>query len=188
MKQILFFALKDDLVPMLRLVESAGPLKYTLMGNFASSDFRIATLSSGIEIPDLGKASADSTACTDAFIVCERDSDINLCVFQAVDNEQRICIDQLANPDSIEFRPGGAWTGNVILHGRVATASESNESQKLMKRFYAAIKKSFTKINAFHVGQHALACLNNGVRLTFSAMAPPEYDLPSGERNARRQS
>jgi len=63
--------------------------------------------------------------------------------FQGNDGE-RVCVDQLMNPDSIVFLPGGAWDGNVVIQGHVGTASDSQLSQALMKRFQVAIKKSFT--------------------------------------------
>jgi hypothetical protein len=178
MKHILFFALKEDLLALLELVESKGPLKYARMGNFASHEIKdgISVYDTGAGIPNLGKASADSSSACEAFLVCERETPIDLRVLQGSDGE-RVCIDQLANPDSVEFKPGGVWNEDVVLHGRIATASESQISRALMKRFQAAVRKTFSKVKAFYVGPKALALLESGKRLTISAQSPREFDL-----------
>jgi len=178
MKHILFFALKEDVLALLELADGKGPLKYARMGNFSRDDIKdgINVFDSGAGIPNLGKANADSSAACEAFLVCERETPIHLRVLQG-SNGDRVCVDQLANPDSVEFKPGGIWNEDVVLHGRIATASESQMSQALMKRFQAAAKKTFSKVKAFYVGPKALVLLESGKRLTISAQSPREFDL-----------
>lgn len=179
MKHVLFFALKEDLLPVLELVESKGALKYARMGNFAGHQIKddISVFDTGVGIPNLGKASADSASSCDGFLVCERETPVNLRHLQGINGEQRVLVDQLVNPDSVEFTPGGIWNEDVVLHGRIATASDSEISKALMKRFQTAIKKTFSKVKAFYVGPKALALLESGKRLTISAQSPREFDL-----------
>jgi hypothetical protein len=178
MKHILFFAVKEDLLALLELVESKGPLKYARTGNFLRDEIKdgIGLFENGAELPNLGKASADSSAACEAFLVCERDTSINLRDLQA-GKGGRICVDQLINPDSVEFKPGGIWNEEVVLHGRIATASESQISQSLMKRFQTAVRAIFSKAKAYYVGPKALALLESGKRLTISVQSPREFDL-----------
>jgi hypothetical protein len=75
------------------------------------------------------------------------------------------------------FTPAGLWDDDTLLHGRVATISESELSQEMMKVFGAVFRKKFTKLKAFFVGPMALAFLNAGKRLTSSAQSPREFDL-----------
>src|SRR5690242_8446328 len=133
MKQILFFALKEDLVPMLVEVESKGPLQYILSGNFLKREFKQIVFTSGVRIPNLGKATADQWSGCERFLVCEQETAINLRTLQGYDGNERICIDQLTNPDSVGFTAGGVWNEDVVLNGCVGTASESQASQALMK-------------------------------------------------------
>jgi hypothetical protein len=183
MKQILFFGLKDDLLTMLDLVESKGALRYVRTGNFSKDEIRagISEFPKGAMLSNLGRASAESSAICETFLVCDNDTRINLRT--AGRGGERVCIDQLANPDSVAFTPGGIWNEDVVLYGRVATVSESDVSQALMKRFQAAIRKTFSKVRGYHVGPNALALLKAGKRLTISAQSPPEFDLafPEGE-------
>ena len=63
MTQILIYAVKEDLLPVLELVESKGPLKYAVTGNFLAQEAqdRFKVFNSGVEIPNLGKADAESS-------------------------------------------------------------------------------------------------------------------------------
>jgi hypothetical protein len=177
MKVIHFFALKEDLVPMLKLVESKGPLQYVLTGNFPKREFKQIVFDTGLKIPNLGKATADQWIGCDAFLVCEREATINLRTLHGYDGHERICIDQLANPDSVTFTPGGMWNEDVVLNGCVGTASESQTSKALIKRFKGAIKKSFSKVRAFYLGPKALQLLESGKRFTGAVQSPREFDL-----------
>ena len=143
MKHILFFGLKDDLLALLELVESKGRLKYARIGNFPRQRMKDGPVvfDAGVGMPNLGKATAESSIACEAFLVCEQETPINLRAIQGSSGE-RVCVDQLANPDSVTFTPGGIWSDDIVLHGRVATASQSKTSEALMKRFEAAIKRS----------------------------------------------
>ncbi len=183
MTLILFFAVKEDLLHVLELVESKGPLKYATTGNFLRREIEegIRVFDTGAEIPNLGKASADSSGACEAFLVCEPATPINL--RSAGRNGERVCVDQLANPDSVTFTPGGIWKEDVVLYGSIGTASKSQISQALMKRFRAAVK-TFTKVNDYYVGPKALALLEGGKRFTAAVQSPRESDLiPPGNTN-----
>lgn|SRR5262245_15430405 len=186
MKQILFFALKEDLLAMLELVESRGLLKYLRMGNFGSAEITdgVNAFNTGAEIPNLGRATADQSSGCDTFLVCEPESAIHLRRFQAYDGRERVCVDQLVNPDSVTFTPAGVWNEDIVLNGAIGTASDSEISQALMKRFHAAVKKTYSKVRAFYVGPKALALLESGKRLAGAAQSPREFDLAPVDRKS----
>jgi hypothetical protein len=69
------------------------------------------------------------------------------------------------------------WNSDIILHGRVATASDSKSARELMQRFRSAIRKNLTRIKAFWVGPAARVHLECGKRLTISVQSPHEFDL-----------
>jgi hypothetical protein len=175
MKQFLFFATRVDLLNVLPLVERDGAVKYVRMGIWPAADVASAMkeFASGIAIPTLGMATADSSNACDAFLV----TDVTTSIIPRVLPGGRVCIDQLANPDSIEFKPGGVWNDGVLLNGRVATASETPASQALMRRFHRVIKSAFSRIKAFYVGPNACAFLESGNRLSISVHSPSNLDV-----------
>ncbi len=185
MKSIHFFALNEDLLALLEIVESKGALKYTHMGNFPGHEIKDGprVFDTGAGIPNLGIAYADSSTTCERFLVCEQGMPIKLRCLKGVDGGERVCVDQLANADSVVFLSGGIRNEDIVLKGYIGTASDSKISQALMKRFHAAIKKTFSKVKAFYVGPKALTLLESGKRLTGSVQSPREYDLtPDGEK------
>lgn len=174
MKQILFFALKEDVGAILDAVEAGGNLQYVPMVYALSPDLRPHL--SGREIPHLGEADTSSTSSSSSFLVAPIDSVVKPRRIETNDGI-RFAVDQLVNPDSVTFTPGGVWGRDIVLHGRVATASESGVSQQLMKQFQSVIRKRFTKVKAFWLGPLALERFRSDARLTMSADSPRDYDL-----------
>lgn len=178
MKQIHFFALKEDTLPVLNLVEEKGRLSYHLTGNYIAKTFNseCRVYSCGKDIRDLGTANGYSSTLCDTYLVCDSGTTVSQRHIQGNNGIERICIDQLENQDTVTFTPAGRWQ-DAILNGLIATASDSIRSQAIMKLFYNAIRKSFTKVNAFWVGPAALTCFHGGQRLTSSEHSPRVYDL-----------
>jgi hypothetical protein len=179
-RQILFFGLKEDLVTMLELVEQEGRLRFFVAGNSRRREIEhgVPVYDSGAEIPGLGNARADECPLCDSYVVCELETPVILRTLVDCDSEERVLVDQLSNPDSVTFSPGGAWDESVILNGRVATVSDSPPSQALMRRFMNALRKTFTRVGAYHVGPKALSLLKAGARLACAGVqSPPEFDL-----------
>ena len=191
MKQIHFFGLKEDFLAMLELLETTGPLKYVRTGNFLSNEVKNggSVITAGANIPNLGKATADQTAGCEAYLVCEPRAPIELRRFRDYEGRDRVCVDQLANPDSVLFTPAGMWNEDIVLNGCVGTASNSPSSQALLKRFQSAVKKTFSKVRAFYVGPKALVLLECGKRLAGAVQSPRELDLaPVTRRDYEQKS
>jgi hypothetical protein len=156
---------REDLLALLEIVDTQCQLKYSLMGNFlaAAIEETIAIFNTGVDIPNLGVANADSPAACVSFLVWEGDVPVNL--RRAGSSGERISVDQLSNPDSVEFRPGGLWHGSVVIQGPIATESPSPPSQGLMKRFWTGrpsvrvIQKSSPPTS----GQRLLRCCGKAI-------------------------
>ena len=175
MKQVRFYALRGDIVPVLEAIERDGPLQYVAMDNALRADF--ATFHRGADIPNLGKADRDSGSACTAFVVTATTAPLTVRRIMGTDGNPRYCMDQLVNPDTVVFRPAGMWSDDILLDGLVGTASSSLIAQGLMKRFNSAINKRFTNVKAYRIGPEALALLKAGKRLTISARSSREFDL-----------
>ena len=168
---VLFFATRNDLLPILEAAEKDREIKYVKFG--ASATPSQESFSTGAAIPRLGQPSYESSVASDTFLVCDRSEVIR----PRQVSGPRYLFDQLVNPDTISFTPGGLWGEDVLLHGRFATASTSKASLELMKLFRAVIRKRFKKIKAFYVGSEAEQMLDEGKRLTIAAQSPKTVDL-----------
>lgn len=180
MKRIFFFALKEDILPVLEDVERDGPLiKYVLTGNFLTADrerFSECFLR-GADIPNLGEADQSTASVCASYLVTEQEVPVLMRPFTTSAGIERYCVDQLVNPDTVVLTPGGLWGEDIVLYGLVATLSNGEIAQGLMKRFKSALKKRFTKVGMYWVGDKALALLDAGKRLTIAEQSPPEYNL-----------
>jgi hypothetical protein len=175
MTQLLFYATREDLLPIFAAAEIATLLKYARTGSFAQPQPPI--FASGVDIPGLGTAASDASIACDSYLVLDRSTDAKVRQVQLRDGTTRFFVDQLINPDSIVITAGGIRTPGVLLSGRLGTASDSPRSQALMKLFAAPFRKRFSKVKAFWVGPAALTELERGTRLTMAVGSPAEYDL-----------
>ena len=172
-----FFATANDLLPVLAAVESRRRLSYTPTGHTASPD--VVSFHSGESLPTLqSSANSDTASIASAYLVMEVDAPIVARPIQVQgENTPRWAIDQLANPDSTVLWHGGLWRSDILLSGRVASASKTASSLCLQRVFETQIKRHFSRIKAFYVGEEAARLLDNGARLTMSAQSALEYDL-----------
>ena len=175
MKQIQFFALKEDLLPVLEAVEREGALKYIRTGNRLSADFE--TFLHGGDIPNLGKATRESAISCDTFLVTDVTQPVRVREIRGSGGVPRYCMDQLINAETVTLTPAGVWNEDVSLCGRVATVSDSAVAQALMKRFNSAFRSHFSKIKAYRVGRGARALLDAGKRLTIAEQSSGSVDL-----------
>ena len=175
MSQIHFYATRDDLEPVVREIESTGVFRYALTGLHASECY--PEYLSALDIPSLGRATADQANTCDSYLVVERSEKIAIRDIRQGLLRIRYAVDQLANPRSIIFQSGGVRDGRVIIHGRVATICDSEEAKSMFRLFSRCLKKNFTKRQAFYVGPEAMRLKDDGYRLTIGVKSPKEYDL-----------
>lgn len=174
--QRLFFATANDLVPVLERVEAKHRIGYTLCGLFPSAELR--SVLSGASIPTLREPAPrpDAIACPQYLITAH---DRQVAIREVPQNKGGLlyAVDQLANPESVVFQPGGIYGSDVLLHGRVGSASTSPFSVQLHRAFASAIGKLFEHVKAFYVGPEAHQLWQRGYRLTAAVQSPREYDL-----------
>ena len=168
--QIRFFASKTDLIEIMQLVECKSDLKYVQFGSSGTpTPLTFPTVS---VIPDIGIASNPSAINCRTFLISQRN-----CTIRPRPVSEYYVFDQLLNPETVTFTPGGLWGGEILLHGRFATASSAGPSLKLMTVLRSVMRSNYTKIKAFYVGKEAEIMLDGGKRLTISAQSPRTIDL-----------
>lgn len=171
-----YVATADDLLPIFSRVEAKREVVYTRMGLFES--WPIEAFTRGEELPSLRQPPAGrSTTCCTAYLVTPAGVVVRVREVPQRPGGVRYAVDQLVNPDSMEINHGGRPEPGVLLAGRVATCTDTEESAALFRAYANAIARTFIRIQAFWVGPEACELLAGGCRLTQSADSPPEYDL-----------
>ena len=169
-----FFATREDLLAVTAHVEGIEPLDYILFGHQPSP--RIERIGNGSDLPRFGVASGPSTAHCDKYVVVPRGHAINARRIPRADGDV-YSIDQMENAGSIVLAPGGGWGENMLFYGHVSTVHDTPAARTLLRRFEAAIRKRFEKIQAFRVGPGAVVLLERGFRLCPAEQSPATYDL-----------
>src|SRR5258708_40197396 len=117
MKRVHFFALRDDLLTMLEIIENGGRLKYVRSGQYPLGGV-LNIFSAGREIPNLGRATNCNAIGSDTFVVSEPQVVITP---RPIAVTEHVAVDQLWNPDTVTFTPAGIYNEEIVLYGRVAT-------------------------------------------------------------------
>jgi len=174
-KRLHFFATGDDLRFAVEIVEGTIPIDYVFME--AARTKAPKRYGSILEVPDLGRSATDSTSTSDEYLVVRKGQQVAVRAVKQDVGGVLYFLDQLENPATVTFVPGGLWGEHVLLHGRVATVHDDPTSKALMNLFAKAMRKSFSKVKAFWVGPEAGRLLDAGRRLTPSARASTDIDL-----------
>jgi hypothetical protein len=183
MTTILYFATRGDV--RLILADLRTPLAFSPFGRQSTPKAKI--FHSPEEIPNLGTATADSASASSMYLAYPASSAL---VARRIDTpgaqkHGAFAFDQLDNPDTVTFAPGGLWKNIAIISGSVGTASNSPVARQIFNDFRRSIRSNFERIKSFYVGCEAVEFWRKGLRLTTSLKSPQEYDLSETEEEQR---
>jgi len=158
--QFSFFATRADLEPLLRTVESARALQFVVAGLFDSAE--ILSIHSLLRTPSLGIAEFADPNHETRYLVADRDWSIQIRTVPQRRGGAKFAIDQLANPQTIAFQPGGQFGERCLIAGQVGTVSDDQNSLELYGVFGKEFRRKFTRIKSCYVGDEALELLKKG--------------------------
>jgi len=170
-----FYATQADLESVIRKIEETASFCYALTGLHPTPSCPM--YNSAIEIPGLGRATANSSMACNSYLVVRQGQKIAVRKIPQNAGGTRHAVDQLANPDSIIFQPAGIRGNATVIHGRIATTGITIESKTIFATFQRHFKKCFAKHAAFYVGSEAMQLKEKGFRLTMAIQSPAEFDL-----------
>jgi len=171
-----FYATAEDLISVFEQVEATHSLQYALCGH--SENPEVKFYYSGLQLPTLREPLANESAvCGPAYLVSQRDAEIRTRELSPFNGGRCFAVDQLYNEDTIVLWNGGLYGQRILLYGRVDTASNTKIACRLQRAFTYAIKKLFSRIQAYYVGPNAEHLLDLGYRLTLAEQTPTDFDL-----------
>lgn len=174
-KQIFIFSEISDIEPILSEVESHMKLHYFKTGLF--DDSTIPRYDSFLKFPNLGLVSNGDWNHIDSYLVIPYEKNVNIREIPQTNGGVKYAVDQKTNNESLFIKLGGIFNEEVLVAGVISTISKDEYSLKLFKLFSDKIKKRFSKIGTFFVGNNAKKRLESGVRLVTNEHSPSEYDL-----------
>jgi hypothetical protein len=172
--QLLFFATRADLEPVVRAIESSRLVKYVRAGLQNSSAPEV--YGSALSLPSLGRAVKGDAVHEPAYLVVDVQEEVHVETIPQRRGGELYGVYPNVNPNSVTFSPGGEFDG-CIIKGELATGNRSGTALDLFRLFEQEIRRSFKNIKGYRVGPTALAALDAGVRLTHDVGMSPLYDL-----------
>lgn len=173
---VAFFGTEDDLRPLITGIESREQFQFLECGLF--DELQRPTLSTLSALSSLGVAKTGDANLEPSYLVSRLGTDIHVRTIPQRRGGTKFAVDQLANPGTLVFRPGGKVpASSVVIGGSVGTVKDDSGAAELMKLFSDEIRNRFTRVKGLWVGPSALAILRAGGRLTNAVSAPVEYDL-----------
>jgi hypothetical protein len=173
-----FFATKTDLESLLQAIESLRPLQFVVTGLFDSPE--VVPMRSLLAGPGLGQLIVGDLNLAPGYLVASREIRIKVESVPQRRGGVKYAVDQLANPTTIAFRPGGSFGEMCLIAGQVGTASDDPSSLELFHLFRKELQRQFTKVREFRMGKEAGDLFDKGWRLTTNAKSPAIYDLKRG--------
>ena len=174
----MFFMLFEDIEGIMKEVEQTIEINYHRLGLY---DFyeEIISYNSIFDTPHPGLVEFGDWNEINIYILNPKNSEFKLREIPQSNGNIKIAVGPYLNPKTIELKIGGVYTKkeNVLVAGRVATASDDIDSLKLYKFISSKIKKKFKRIGAFYIGAKAEEKLRLGWRLVTNERLTTEFDL-----------
>lgn len=174
-KQIFFYGLKDDMLNIIKHIESNFNIKYASVGLKDEIHSCFNTLLEKID--DMDNIEYGDWNQNDKYLILPKNQELKIRSVPQRGGGVKYAIDQMINKNSIVFYLGGKFENKAIIASKIAAIYDEEFSINTFNFFSKQIKKEFKKINEFYVGVQALKESGNGLRLTTNINSPIEYDL-----------
>lgn len=183
----MFFAILEDISPILKSIEESNNYQYYKMGIFPKNE--IIKYYSIFDVPNLGVTYSGDWNRIDSYLMLPIEKEINLREIELRTGEIKYAIDQMINISSMEVKIGGVFTDkeNVIVAGRISIISDNDFSNSIYKLFSNKIKKEFKKAGTFYIGKGAEANLSLGWRLVTMEKMSTDFDLSLDEISKKKK-
>jgi len=182
MSHLFFYALKEDILPVLEAVDAPGSIQYVWMGPypvnlrdaFRDRTEKLKIFRAGSEIPFVEQVTDHRAERMSGYLITAPEAIIAVDRFSPSFGKIEDEVPERLNPNSLTFRPCAFYGTDALLSGQVSSAWPE---RKFSERFRKAFKKQFTNVRGSWVGPKALEMLKSGMRLTDNAKSPKEFDL-----------
>lgn len=176
--QTQIFGTRGDLEAGIRAFELQEQVKYVLLQLRTIPKFE--EFASLLDVSSLGLNTTGDHMTGEQYLIVSKEADVR---FETVPQKKggiHYFVNQLINPDSIVFSPGGLYKNESLICGHIGTVCNERRSLELYKTFEGLVTKGFRRIGNYRVGREASHMMNQGIRMiTMSVREPPEYDLKS---------
>lgn len=175
--RIPFFATKCDMIRLLNCFSEMFrfPIIYVKTGNFENN---IIPIYHKIDsIPNLGLLSSDNH-CSECYLIMKNNEMIVKNELTSSNKKHIYSIFASQNLNSIVFYPSGFDNNSTcLIHGQISLISTSSDSKDMFNVIKKCIRKQFTNVRGWYIGEEASQIYGKVRFVTISANEPIEYDF-----------
>ncbi len=173
-KQIFFYVLKEDLVKILKSIESNFDIKYAEAGLMNE---RVSSIDSLASVEGIGNVDYGDWNHNKKYLLLSKSKSLQIREIPQKKGGIKYAIDQMKNEDSVVFYFGGLYKDDAIIASKIATISNTEFTKNIFKYISNYIKKNFKNVRGFYVSSGSLEKAKNGIRLTTDTNGSLDYDL-----------
>ena len=170
-----FYAMRQDMLALLNILEAARPLQYIEVDLLYSNNPVVKE--SARDIDDLGIAKYGKHVLEPIYMVMDLGSPVVVRDVPQRKGGIRYSVGPGENPKSVTLCVGGEYRDEALIAGQMGTVSTDPDAVALFQLFGNEIRRTFKKVRSYWLGEKALHALASGMRLTPSVKAPSEFDL-----------
>lgn len=130
-KQLLFFFTPSELISVVEALETHCAVSYYLAGTSPLN--KVVGTSSLAKEPSLGQLINGDWNHSPSYLIASLNSPVATREITLRKGGSSYAIDQQINPDTIVFKPSGAFDKNILIAGSIGTITNSTYSAKLFK-------------------------------------------------------
>ena len=170
--QIFFFALKEDLIELVKSIESNFNIKCAHTGLL---DEKIDCILSLQDVLKHHQVKFGDWNFNNSYLLIPYRCELQIREVAQRKGGIKYAIDQMKNEDSAVFSLGGEYD-NAIVASKIGTISNTKFAKEFML-YISAYVKQYKNISNFYISSRAFEKAKKGVRLTTNTRQSTEYDL-----------
>jgi hypothetical protein len=176
-KRIYFFATKQDLELIIRLIESQKSILYVKGGLFDSP--KVVMYESFLEFEDFGINKIGKATNGDMmFFIMPKNSEIVVRTVPQENGGTKYGIDAWKNIGAVNFIPSGFYDENTLIAGQFTYSHDDQNGLDLFNFIKKTIQKNSKQVGYARVCPDAMEFMKNGGRMvTMGIDSPSGYDL-----------
>ncbi|WP_145455132.1 hypothetical protein [Gimesia panareensis] len=126
---------------------------------------------------DMGVSATGNSITDKGYLIHDESTTIEIREVPQERGGVRYSVDQQMNPQTVGLKAGGTFGEKMVIAGQLGPGTGDATSDELAKMLLKELRKQFTKIKSYYVGNEAESLLDSGARLTINSAASIKYDL-----------
>lgn len=175
-KSRMFFLTKEDVTPIITVIEEEFDVCYHQAGMFSRQHRRVFPAAK--KLPHFGAPIAEDWSRDNRYLMLPQKQKLIVRDVPQQKGGIRYAVDMEKNKKNVVyFQFGGIVRDGLLLAGKISISDQGGIECKILKRFASMLRKNTRYMAPFYVGRNAEEKLKAGWRLVCSELQPEACDM-----------